>query len=300
MKKYVIISDSCCDLSKGLREKYDIDYVPMHFSYEGKDFDADLDWKEISYKDFYAEMRAGKRMITSQVNAAQYMERFEKYVRAGYDVLSISCSSALSNSVKASYTVRDELQKKYPESKIVCVDSLNSCYGLGLLCIRASELRAEGKTIEETAAWLEENKGTVNQEATPEKLSYLKRAGRVSAATAFFGGILSVKPIIISDVKGQNAAVEKVKGRATSLKRLVERMKEEYLSLPYQKVFVVHADCEEDGKTLKDMVAEALSGEDVTIETGEIGPIIGASTGPGTVAVYFYGKEVTFDAAAND
>ncbi len=295
MKKYVIVSDSCCDLSKELREKYNIDYIPMHFSYEGKDMAADLDWKELSFKDFYAEMRAGKRMITSQVNASQYHEAFEKCIAEGYDVLSISCSSALSNSVKASYTVRDELLKKYPESKIICVDSLSSCYGLGLLCIRAAELRAEGKTIEETAAWLEENKLTVNQECTPESLVYLKRAGRVSAASAFFGGLLSVKPILISDVNGHNAAVEKVKGRMTSLKRIAQRVKEEYVRVPYQRVVVVHADCEEDAATLKGLVTDALAGEDVTIESGCIGPIIGASAGPGTLSVYFYGKPVTFD-----
>ena len=298
MKKYVIVSDSCCDLSKEIREKYNIDYIPMHFSYEGKDMAADLDWKELSFKDFYAEMRAGKRMITSQVNASQYQEAFEKYIADGYDILSISCSSALSSSVKASYTVRDELQKKYPDSKIICVDSLSSSYGLGLLCIRAAELREEGKTIEETAAWLEENKLTVNQECTPESLVYLKKAGRVSAVSAFFGGLLSVKPILISDVNGHNAAVEKVKGRLTSLKRLAERTKEEYVRVPHQKIVVVHADCENDAETLKGLVADALAGEDVTIETGYIGPIVGASAGPGTIAVYFYGKPVTFDAQA--
>ena len=298
MKKYVIVSDSCCDLSKELRDKYNIDYLPMHFSYGDRDLEADLEWKEISFKDFYAEMRAGKRMITSQVNASQYREAFEKYIADGYDILSISCSSALSNSVKASYTVRDELLKKHPDSKIICVDSLISCYGLGLLCIRASELRAEGKTIEKTAAWLEENKATVNQECTPDKLTYLKRAGRVSAASAFFGGLLSVKPILISDVNGNNAAVEKVKGRAASLKRIAERVKEEYVRVPHQKIFVVHADCEDDAQTLKTLVEEALVGEDVTIETGYIGPIIGASAGPGTVAVYFYGKEVTYNPQA--
>lgn len=299
MKKYVIVSDSCCDLNKELREQYNIDYLPMHFSYDDKDLPADLDWKELSFKDFYAEMRAGKRMITSQVNAAQYREAFEKYIADGYDILSISCSSGLSNSVKASYTVRDELLAKYPDSKIICIDSLISCYGLGLLCIRASELRAEGKTIEETAAWIEENKLTVNQECTPEKLTYLKKAGRVSAASAFFGGLLSVKPILISDVNGYNAAVEKVKGRLTSLKRLAERVKEEYIRVPHQRIVVVHADCEEDAETLKGLVAEALAGEDVTIETGFIGPIVGGSAGPGTVAVYFYGKEVTFDSKTN-
>lgn len=298
MKKYVIVSDSCCDLSKELREKYEIDYIPMHFLYDGKDMNADLDWEELSFKDFYGEMRNGKRMTTSQVNASQYREAFEKYIADGYDILSISCSSALSNSVKASYVVRDELLKNYPDSKIVCVDSLNSSYGLGLLCLRAAELRAEGKTIEETAAWLEANKGTMNQECTPEKLTYLKQAGRVSAASAFFGGLLNVKPIIISDVNGHNAAIEKVKGRVTSLKRIAERVKEEFVDVPHQKVYVVHADSEADAETLKGFVAEALADKNVTIESGLIGPIVGASAGPGTLAVYFYGKAVTYDSKA--
>ena len=295
MKKFVIISDSCCDLGKELREKYDVDYIPMRMIFEGRDLPADLDWQDVSMSEFYESMRKGNRITTAQITTAMYCERFEKYLAEGYDVLSLSCSSALSNSVKESFKARDELLAKYPDSKIICIDTLNACISLGILCIRASEMRAEGKTIEETAAWIEANRLFVNQECTVDKLTYLKQAGRVSATSAFFGGLLSVKPIIISDVRGLNTAVEKVKGRKTSIRRLVERFKEEYESAPYQRVFVEHADSLADAQELKALIEEALPDKDVPVELCYIGPIVGATTGPGTLAVCFFGKEVTYD-----
>lgn len=297
MKKFVIVTDSCSDLTKENRQKYDIDYIPMRIIFDGKDMEANLDWEEISVREFYDMMRNGTRITTAQITAPVYYNAFEKYIEEGYDILSISCSSALSSSIHASETARDELLAKYPESKIICIDSLTAVAALGMLCIRASELRAQGKSIEEVAEWVLANRNFVNQESTAESLTYLKRAGRVSAASAFFGGLLSVKPIIISDVKGMNAAIEKVKGRKNSIDRIIERFKDEYLELDYQKIFVVHADCEVEGEAIKKRVEEIV-GDKVEVNLGIIGPIIGASVGPGTVAIYFFGKEVTFDAAA--
>ncbi|MBQ9730270.1 MAG: DegV family protein [Clostridia bacterium] len=293
MKKYVIITDSCCDLNAEMRARYGVEYVPMHFNCEGKEYVADLDWKELSAQDFYDMMRAGKRFLTAQVTAAQYTEAFEKYILEGYDVLSISCSSALSASVKVSYAVRDELKEKYPEAKIYCIDALNACAGLGMICVMASELRAQGKSIEETAAWIEENKLKVNQECTVESLAYLKKAGRVSAASAFFGGLLSVKPIIISDAKGQNFALEKVKGRQTSLERVADRTFADYGDSTYQKIFIAHADCENDAEKLKELLLTRFAGKNMEVTMGYIGPIVGATVGPGTLGVYVYGNEVT-------
>lgn len=298
MKKFVIISDSCCDLSKELREEYDIQYIPMHFSLNGVEYDADLDWQKISVSEFYNELRKGAKYKTAQVTKQQYTEAFEKAIVDGCDVLSISCSSALSASVKGSYLVRDELKEKYPDAKIICIDSLMACYGLGALCIVASKMRAEGKTIEEVAAWLEENKLKMHQECTVEKLSWLKAAGRVSAASAFFGGLLSIKPIIISDAKGQNFAIEKVKGRDTALNRLVERFMEAYEDVAHQDVTVVHADCPETAESLKGKLEDKLKDKNVKISTRYLGPIIGGTCGPGTVAVYFFGKEVTVNKEA--
>lgn len=293
MRNYVIVTDSCSDLPEELRAKYNIDYLPMHMSYGDKEMVADLDWKELSCKDFYAAMRNGTRFLTSQVNEESYRESFENYIKNGYDILSISCSSALSGSVKGSYAVRDELLAKYPDAKICCVDSLNSCFGLGMLCITAAKMRNEGKNIDEVYNWLERNKLTANQFCTVESLSYLKRAGRVSAGSAVFGELLGIKPIIISDSVGQNKAVEKVKGRKASIKRLVAKFVETYRSCPHQIVCVAHADCHEDGESLRQMILEALPDKNVEVLFGNIGPIVGASAGPGTIAVYFFGKEVT-------
>ena len=293
MRNYVIVTDSSSDLDKELRERYGIDYIPMHMMLEGKDYPADLDWGDFSVKEFYGILKDGKRFLTAQINVAEYTEAFEKYILAGYDVLSISCSSALSASVKESYAVRDALMAKYPEAKIVCIDSLNACSGLGMMCIRASEMRAEGKSIDEVAAWIETNKLRMNQECSVDSLVYFKRAGRVSAATAFFGGLLNVKPIIISSKEGHNLAVEKVKGRANAINRLADRIAERYVSEPFGQLFVSHADCEEDMKKLKEAILERIPDKNIPVHEGFIGPIIGATAGPGTVAAFFWGKEVT-------
>ena len=293
MRNYVIVTDSCSDLDKELRERYNIDYIPMHMTLEGKDYSADLDWGDFSVKEFYSILKDGKRFLTAQINVAEYTEAFEKYILAGYDVLSISCSSALSASVKESYAVRDALMAKYPEAKIVCIDSLNACLGLGMMCIRASEMRAEGKSIDEVAAWIEENKLRMNQECSVDSLVYFKRAGRVSAATAFFGGLLNIKPIIISSKEGHNLAVEKVKGRANAINRLADRIAERYVSEPFGQLFVSHADCKEDMNKLKEAILARIPDKDIPVHEGYIGPIIGATAGPGTVAAFFWGKEVT-------
>ena len=298
MKKFVIITDSCSDLEKEIREKYDISYVPMHFSFDDKDYVASLDWDEISAPDFYNVMRSGKRIYTAQVNANDYLAAFEGAINEGCDVLSISCSGMLSSSVKTSYSIRDSLLEKYPDAKIICIDACNSCSGLGLMCIKASEMRSEGLSIEQTAAWIEANKLKYNQEASVDKLIYLKQAGRVSAASAFFGGIFNVKPIIISDVCGRNAAIEKVKGRRTALLRLAERVVSEYDPEVKSEIIVSHADAKEEAELVKSWIEEKLP--EAVVKTAYIGPIVGASVGPGTISIYFFGKEVTYDAGAEE
>lgn len=294
MRKYVILTDTGSDLDKCFRQQYDIEYVPMRYSVDGVDYAADLDWENFSAKEFYDMMRNGKRFITAQVNVATYKKAFEKYLAAGYDVLSVSTSSEISASINASRVAREEVLKEYPDGKIVCVDSLRACYALALLCIRAAELREEGKTIEETAAWIEENRLTVNMIGSVDKLTYLKQAGRVSAASAFFGGLLNIKPIIIADAKGRNFALEKVKGRKNSFNRIAEMMKENFKDVPYQRVMISHADCLEEAEELKKLCYEKL-GKEVEVHIGYVGSCVGASVGPGMIGVYFFGKEVTIN-----
>ncbi|MBQ7373563.1 MAG: DegV family protein [Clostridia bacterium] len=301
MKKYVILADSCCDLDEELRQKYDVEYLMMHVSFNEKTIGADIDFNEVSYKDYYNVMRGGTRIITSQITAIEYKNAFEKYLKEDLDVLYIGCSSALSSSVKASYVARDELLKDYPNSKIICIDALNSCMGQGILCMVASEMRAEGKDIDEVASWVLDNRKYVHQEATVEKLTWLKMAGRVSAASAFFGGIFNVKPIIISDAIGANVAVEKVKGRKVSFQKIAERFKERFVNYPHQKVYLMHGDCEEDANELAEMIKGHLpeDAKDTPINVRKLGPIIGASCGPGTLGLYYFGTEETYDSSKN-
>ena len=182
MRKYIIISDSCCGLDKSTREQYDIEYIPMSISYNGKTMPASLDWEQISIKDYYDLMRSGTRVFTSQITKQSYVN-----IKNGYDILSISCSSALSASVKASILAKEELKIKYPEAKIICIDSLISGYGLGILCIIASIMRIEKKPLEETASFIEKIKLNSNQFGTVAELKYLKQAGRISTSKALFG-----------------------------------------------------------------------------------------------------------------
>lgn len=299
MRKFVILADSCCDLDKELREKYDVEYIMMHVSFNGKTIGADIDFNEVSYKDYYNVMREGNRIMTAQITAIEYKAVFEKHLKQGHDVLYIGCSSALSSSIKASYVARDEVLKDFPDAKIICIDALNSCMGQGMLCMVASELRAQGKTIEETAEWVLENRKYVHQDATVEKLTWLKMAGRVSAASAFFGGIFNVKPIIISDAIGANVAVEKVKGRKVSFQRIAERFKERFVNYPHQRIYLLHGDCEDDANELAQIIKGVLPDEckDMPVNVMKLGPIIGASCGPGTLGLYYFGTEETHDSS---
>lgn len=226
MNNYAIITDSTSDLCKIFRTQYDIDYAQMNISYDDKELVASLDWDSYSLKELYDTMRMGKRIRITQVPYDAFLNKFKYYLEQGKDVLYISCSSALSGSINIARTVKQELEESYPNNKIVLVYSLISCLGQGFLVIKAASLRNEGKTINEVKEYLEVNKLKVHQVATVENLEYLKRAGRVKASSAFFGNLFGVKPIIISDVIGQNYAFKKVKGRVASMNYLVEFMQE--------------------------------------------------------------------------
>lgn len=291
MKDYVILTDSCSDLENELREKYDIHYLPMHFTVDGKEYDADLDWKTLSPKEFYDLMRNGKRITTSQVSVNEFKERFTEYAENNFDVLYIGCSSALSASIKAALVAAEDV-KEQTGAKIICIDSLQSSYGEGFITIEAAKLKLQGKSIEEVADFAEKEKLKFNQEATVESLHFLKQSGRISAFSAFFGSMLSVKPIIISDALGRNIAVEKVKGRQNSFNKIAERVADEIITEKYKDIYIAHADCEKDVDLLKEILKTKLADKEITFHTGYIGPIVGASTGPGTVIVDFYGKEV--------
>lgn len=295
MRKYVIVTDTGSDLEKELRAPYGVEYVSMRCIVEEKDYAADPDWGDFSAKEFYDMLRAGKRIRTAQVPPEDYKALFSRILSEDKDVLYVATSSNISAGVNTAKTVAEELKKDYPDGKIVIVDTLRACYALGILVLTAGEMQAAGKSIDETAAWLEENKLTSNMEGTVDKLTWLKQAGRVSAASAFFGGLLNIKPIIMADAQGRNFAVEKVKGRKASLERVAQRVADTFEDVEHQKLFISHADCIEDAELLKSMILEKI-GKEIPVHIGYVGCCVGASVGPGQLGVYYFGKKVTTNA----
>ncbi len=291
MRNYAIIGDSTCDLNKNLREQLGVDYVQMNYVLDGKEYPASLDWEGLSAKEFYDQMRAGKRITTTQVPAESYLKKFQEYLDQDMDVLYISCSSALSGSVNTARVIARDLLEKNPEAKIICVDALNSSFGQGIEIMWASKMRSEGTPIEEVAEFLEKNRNCVNQSAFVEKLEYLKRAGRVTASSAFFGNLIGIKPLLISDAKGQNFAIKKVKGMQKTMEEAVALVKERIIEAEDQIIYISHADSKENAETIGEMVKEATGCKGIFIDY--MGPIVGASVGPGTMGIYYVGQEET-------
>ena len=231
-------------------------------------------------------------IFTSQVTEQEFDEKFIPHLQKGEDILYISCSSALSQSGNLAVRLAGEKYKtQFPNSRIVVVDSLCSCMGQGSMLLRAAELRDQGKTIDEIADEINRTKLSYNQIATVEDLSTLAKHGRVKAGKAFFGNIFGVKPMIISDAKGNNYAVEKAKGRRNALIRLVEVVKERVIKPETQVCYVSHADARPEDVELVVSKIKELGFKDVVV--GNLGPIISASCGPATFGVYYLGQEET-------
>lgn len=294
MREFVIFGDSTCDLSRELREKFDIEYVAMNFTIDDQEFVASLDWEELGAKAHYDTMRAGKRVFTTQVPKTVYYDRFKAALAEGKDVLYISCSSALSASVNTAKLVAAELKEEFPDGDVFCVDSLISSLGQGYLLMEASKKRAAGLDAAATAEYIESIRLKVNQCGTVETMEYLRRAGRVKASKAFFGNLFGVKPIIISDIKGQNYAYKKVKGTANARAAIAEHIVDAADGV-YDTLLITHADCLDDALLMRDEILKRAQFKDVIL--GYIGPIVGASVGPGTVICFTFGKEVTIEGA---
>ena len=292
MKDFVIFGDSTCDLDLATRQEFGVDYIPMSYIVDEQEYPASLDWESHSYKDFYDLMRSGKRIFTAQIAINTCREKFLSAIEAGKDVVYITCSSALSSSYQTACVIAKEMEEAHPGAKIYCVDSLISILGQGLLVLEAARQRQAGKSAEETAAYIESIRLNVNMVGYTDSLEYLRRAGRVKASSAFFGNLFGVKPILISDRQGNNYALKKVKGaaatRATAAQMIAEAMTEASDTL-----YIAHADCLEEAEALKAAILSCCSFRKVHV--GIVGPIVGASVGPGTVAAFILGKEVTIE-----
>ena len=295
MRKVKIITDSCSDLSADLLEKYDIDYAKMSTICDGEEAPALLEWSREDAHRLYDTIRGGTRITTAQAGPAEFTRIFTKYLEEGFDIVYIGCSTKQSGSVNTGYVIAEELLEDYPDAKIFCIDSQNASLGEGMLAIEAAKLAADGKDAEEINAYILGIRKKVQEFVTVHTLDHLKKAGRVSASSAFFGNLLGVKPIIIADADGTQAAYKKVKGRQNSFREIVSLLKENIIDPEQQTIYIAHADCGDDEiNTLVTLVKQQIKCKDVYV--GCIGPIIGASIGPDAVGVWGFGNTVTFSA----
>ena len=292
MKTVQILTDSCSDLPCALRERYGIDYVRMKTVYQGKEQWASLDYAYYTPRQLYDIMRAGNRVLTTQVPTEEFERVFGDYLAKGYDIVYIGCSLKQSGSVNTGTVVAKKLLAGYPDRSIFCIDSMNACIGEGMLAIRAATLRDEGLDAQAIAEQIKAERKTVNEYVTVHSLDALRRAGRVKASSAFLGNLFGVKPILIADAEGYQTPIKKVKGRENSLRELVSLLQNSIKEPEQQCIYIVHADCEADAEKLREIVREKIPCREIFV--GYIGPIIGASVGPDAIGVFAFGKEIDY------
>ena len=293
MRKVKVIADSCADLNVEQLNKYGIAFAKMSTSCDGVESVATLLWTEDEVHALYNKMRDGKRIITAQVSVEEFQRIFEEYLKQDMDIVYIGCSSKQSGSVNTGFVTAKKLMEKYEGSTIICIDSLNASMGEGMLAIEAAKLANNGASATEIEAHILSIRKKVNQYVTVHSLDALKRAGRVKGSAAFFGNLMGVKPIIIADANGDQAAYKKVKGRQKSFEEIVALLKASMIEPEKQVVYLTHADCaKEEIDGLVELIRKEIPCLDV--EVGYIGPIIGASIGPDAVGIWGFGQEVTY------
>ena len=285
---YVFMTDSDSDLPYRLKVAYDIPVVYMPYSLDGKEYYDDLG-QSIDHKTYYDKMRAGAVPVTASLNQAAYEEIFEPIFADGKDILFIAFSSKMSSTIVAMHSALEELKEKYPARKYRVVDTLSISAPQTILVIKAHQLYMEGKSMDEVADWVEANRMRTQAWVTVDDLKYLKRGGRIKPVAAAMGTMLNIKPIIIESRDGLMVSVDKVRGRHKALSYLAEKTAENIEDPQEAETIIIHADAPEDATQLKERVEQLIPGIEIAIEN--VGPVIGAHCGPGTLAICFFGKE---------
>lgn len=286
MRDYVITVNSTVDLPKEWLEERNVPVIPLKYTMDGETY---TDMYGLSAKEFFAKLREGKMSVTSQVNPEEAIAALEPFVKEGKDVLHLGFSSGLSGTFNSMRIAGEELSEKYPEAKIIIIDTLCACLGEGLLLYKALQHKEAGESIEEVAKWVEENKLHICHNVTVDDLNHLHRGGRVSKTTAIVGTMIQIKPIIHMDNEGKLQVIGKERGRKRSLNKIVDMAVEQSKGWDNDMVMITHGDCIEDAEYVAGLVREKLGVEQILINN--IGTVIGSHTGPGVVAVFCMGDK---------
>lgn len=288
MNDYLIITDSSCDLPDSLVQELELTVLPLAFIMDGRTYRNWPDNREMSPGEFYNKQREGLMATTNAVNVGEASDAMEAVLKQDKDVLVLGFSSGLSTTYNSFKIAADELAEKYPSRRIYTVDTLCASLGQGMFVYQAAKLRREGKSLEEVRDWAEANKLRQCHYFTVNDLFFLKKGGRVSAATAVVGTMLQIKPILHVDDEGHLINVAKARGRKASLTALVDKVGELAEDPAGQTMFISNSDCAEDAQYVADEIKKRYGTKEIIINS--IGPVIGAHTGPGCVALFFMGK----------
>ncbi len=289
MADYVILTDSSCDLPAELADQMQLTVLPLTVDMDGKLYRNYLDGREIGFHEFFEQVVTAKSAKTSAVTSEQFMEVLEPLCQAGVDVLYLAFSSGLSGTYNSGAIAMRELSEKYPKRKLYAVDSLCASLGEGLFVDLCHEKKEAGMTIDELRDYAESLKLHICHWFTVNDLMFLKRGGRVSAATAIVGSVLSIKPVMHMDNEGHLIKVDVARGRKASLRALVAKMEKLATDPEKQRVYICHGDCLQDAEYVASLVREKFGITDIRINY--VGPVIGAHTGPGVVSLFFVGSE---------
>lgn len=289
---YQIFSDSACDLEQQDRHDSHIEYFRMGVSINDKQYHADLDYQEYTVRQFYQWVGdTNNTCKTSLITVEEFINKVTPFLEKGIDILYLATTSALTGSLNSFEVTMKDLRAKYPERKIIGVDTKRAGLALGILCLDCAKMRDDGASMEEVIAYVDEHKLNYNLIGTLATLKYLKAAGRVSGASAFFGDLLAVKPVIVSDELGNNYVAEKVKGSKKSWDRLFEITKE-LLDSERNTIYLGQGMAEEAANYLRKRFTDELHANVIDYW---VGPIIGLTCGPGVIHIVFYGKVAKID-----
>ncbi len=282
---YQIITDTGCDLPESMQKELNLKVVPLSVLYKGETY---TEYSEQWLKELYQGLRSGETATTSAINPDGWARAMEPYLQEGEDVLVLAFSSGLSTTYQSAVIAAEELKETYPERDIRVVDTLCASLGQGLLVWYACQKRDEGLSLDQVTQWVEENKLHLCHNFTADDLMYLKRGGRVSAATALAGTLLQIKPILHVNNEGKLINIGKARGRKASIQAICDKVGQLGIPGANDTVFICHGDCLEDAKTLEKMLKEKYGTKNVFIYY--IGAVIGAHAGPGTMSVFFLGE----------
>ena len=289
MRDYIIMTDSCCDLTDHMAKELELTVVPLTVHIDGQDYPNLLDGSAISFEDFYSKIRAGKLATTSAANVGQFQDAMRPVLDSGRDIVCIGFSSALSTTYQSACIAAEDMRQEFPDARIYVVDSLSASLGQGLLLYLTVQKKREGLTAEELVQWVEDNKLHIDHWFTVDDLNYLKMGGRLSAGAAFFGSMLSIKPVMHTSDDGKLVPVSKVRGRKASLKALIDKIAELGIEPSEQVMFICHADCEVEARAVAEEMKARYGVKEVYINY--IGPVIGSHTGPNTMGIFFVGTK---------